>query len=503
MTQSNDAPSSVPPPGASIHPNSVSPSIAAPGISAPAFVISDESKQTSVEHAHAVLAAANRLSDRQDKALFLSEAGEVDDRVRGDELSAAKNYLAAVNSFPRYRPPLEALVRMYLRRRSAHNLLKLTEALVKAAPSQRAKAEALCLKAEILEDRLSDAAAARAAYEEAAETDPTYRLAWISLERIGRRTDDPALARNATLRAAELTADSARKARLLAEVAKDFARDGNADALEQASALFREAATQPQGRWRALVEMERFAQAHGRAKDLAFALEAMAELAQKAVDAPFEGGSGAFSVAHVAQGDEARRVAADLWVRAARVRAGALDDAAGAMSAIDAALALCPEETRLWLEVPAIADRAGEVTRSAEAARWLIERGAVEPAMKAGLLFRLAEAAASEGDSAKATELLREVIALVPEGAAAHAALFDQLVAAGDAVGAVAELDRLSEAETGKKLRASLFRAGAGVALAMQGDLDGARRRLALAAESDAQDLLARRAWLALLPARP
>lgn len=503
MTQSNDAPSSVPPPGASIPPNSVSPSIAAPGLAAPAFALSDEARQSLVDHAHALLDAANRLTDRHDKALFLSEAGEVDDRVRGDELSAAKSYLAAVNSYPRFRPPLEALVRMYLRRRSANNLLKLTEALVKAATTPRGKAEALCLKAEILEDRLSDPAASRAAYEEAAETDATCRLAWIALERIGRRGDDPALARRATLRLAELTGDHARKSRLLSEVARDFAKEGSDDSLEQASALLREAATQPKGRWRALVELERFAQAHGRPKDLAFALESMADLAQRAVDAPFEGGSGVFSVAHVAQGEEARRVAADLWVRAARVRAGALDDAAGAMSALDAALALAPEDTRLWLEVPSIADRAGELSRSADAARWLIEHNAVDPAMKAGLLFRLAESAASEGDSAKATGLLRDVIALAPEGAAAHAALFDQLVAAGDAVGAVAELDRLAEAESGKKLRAALFRATAGVCLAMQGDTDGARRRLALAADSDGSDLISRRSWLALLPARP
>ncbi len=503
MTQSNDAPSSVPPPGASIPPNSVSPSIAAPGLSAPAFALSDEARQPLIEHAHAMLDAANRLTDRQDKALFLSEAGEVDERVRGDELSAAKSFLAAVNSFPRYRPPLEALVRMYLRRRSANNLLKLCEALVKAAATPRAKAEALCLKAEILEDRLSDAAASRAAYEEAAETDPSYRLSWIALERVGRRTDDPALARKATLRLAELTGDSARKARLLSEVARDLAKEGSEDSLEQASALLREASTQSKGRWRALVELERFAQSNGRPKDLAFALEAMAEIAQKAVEGAFEGGSGVFSVAHVAQGDEARRIAADLWVRAARVRAGALDDAAGAMSALDAALALLPDETRLWLEVPSLADRAGELGRSADAARWLIDRGAVDPAMKAGLLFRLAESAASEGDSAKATGLLREVISLAPEGAAAHAALFDQLVAAGDAAGAVAELDRLSEAESGKKLRASLFRAAAGVCLAMQGDTEGARRRLAHAAESDAQDMIARRSWLALLPAKP
>lgn len=503
MTQSNDAPSSAPPPGASTPPHSLTSSIAAPGLNAPAFAVDDRTKDVLVAHAHALLDAANRLQDRQDKALFLSEAGEVDERVRGDELSAAKSFLAAVNSYPRYRAPLEALVRMYLRRRSANNLLKLADALVKAATAPRAKAEALCLKAEILEDRIADLASAKTAYEEAAEVDPSYRLSWLALERIGRRSDDAALARKSALRLAELTTDSARKARLLTEVAKDLAKEGSDDALEQASALFREATTLPMGRWRALVEFERFALSTGRPKDLVFALEAMAEIAQRAVEGEFEGGSGVFSVVHIEKGAQARSIAADLWARAARVRAGILDDPTGALTALDAALALTPEDTRLWIELPSIADRAGELNRSADAARWLTERNAVEPSMKAGLLFRLAEAAASDGDGTKATTLLREVIALVPEGAAAHAALFDQLVAAGDAAGAVGEIDRLAEAEQNKKLRASLFRAGAGVCLAMQGDADGARRRLAQAAEADPSDAFSRRAWLALLPAKP
>lgn len=503
MTQSNDAPSSAPPPGASTPPQSMSASIAAPGLGSPAFAIDEGAKAVFVDHAHALLDVANRLHDRQDKALFLFEAGEVDERVRGDELSAAKSYLAAVNSHSKFRPPLEALVRMYFRRRSANNLLKLSEALVKAAATPRAKAEAQCLKAEILEDRVGDLAGARASYEEATESDPTYRLAWMALERLGLRSDDEALARRASLRLAELTGDSARKARLLVEAARALAKQGDADSLEQASSLFREAAALPQGRWRSLVEFERFAQSAGRPKDLAFALEAMAELAQRAIDGAFEGGSGVFSVEHLKGADEARRVATDLWLRAARVRAGALDDPTGALADLDAALALSPEETRVWLELPAIADRAAALDRSADAARWLIERGAVDASTKAGLLFRLAESAASEGDGQKATSLLREVIAMSPEGAAAHAALFDQLVAAGDGLGAVAELDRLAEAEPSKRLRASLFRSAAGLCLAMQGDAEGARSRLARAAEADPQDAFARRAWLALLPAKP
>lgn len=510
MSQSNDVPSGASvAPGASISPSSASipassPSIAAPALTGASFAHETSKAEVFAAHAHALSEWAAQSTDRADKGFAFAEIAEIDERVRGDEISGGKNYLAAFNSAPKLRIPLDALIRIYLRRKSANNLLKLSDALVKSASNPRAKAEALCFKAEILEDRVNDPIGARKAYQDAQEADPTYRLSSMALERIARRSEDPLAAQQATLRLAELTLDPARKSRLLCEVANDLSKEGSTDSLEQASALFRGAAALPIETWRALVEFERFALKHGRHADLAFALESRAQLAQNpSAELLQDVSSGLIDAA------QATKISADLWARAARVRAGVLDDPGTAQSNMDQALALAATSAgenaatpniRYVLDSLAIADRAGDPVRAAQAAQTLLDHKAVDPASKAGLLFRLAEAAAADGDSEKATAYLRETIVAVPDGAAAAAALFDQLVAAGNSVGAVAELDRLAESESNKKLKASLFRAGAALSLAMQADVEGARRRLVLAADQDDKDLFARRSWLALAP---
>ncbi len=503
MTQTNDAPSSAPPSGASNPPPpSAGASIAPLAAEGSPFSFDPAARAAWLEHGRAVAEAAERTADRAERALLLSEAGEVEERVRGDELAAARHDLAAVNSAPKFRPPMDALLRMYLRRRSAANLLKLCDAMIRGAASARMKAQALCLKAEVLDDRASDGAGATTAYLQAIEADPDHRPAWLALERIARRSGDVELARRATGRLAELTTDSTRRARLLCELARDHAAARDAISLARASELFREAGRE-RGRWRTFVEFERFAEANGRGEDHAFALESLASIAQQAAHGAADDDVDDRLVAWTASPALAKATAADLWSRAARVRVGALDDTVGALRALDAALALAPEEPRFWLELLTVADRQGDITRATEAARWLLERGSVEPSARAGLLFRLAEHASSEGDTDRAIALLREVVGLVPEGAGALASLFDQLVLTGDAAGAVGVIDRLAESEPGVALKSSLFRAGAGVCLAIQGDVAGARQRLILAAECDPRDAASRRAWLALLPSRP
>src|SRR5438876_11544473 len=61
------------------------------------------------------------------KALLLHELGVLGDRG-GDDMSAARDYLAAFNADPQFREPLEGLVRLLQRRKSAKNLGKLLEA---------------------------------------------------------------------------------------------------------------------------------------------------------------------------------------------------------------------------------------------------------------------------------------------------------------------------------------------------------------------------------------
>ncbi|MDP3276760.1 MAG: hypothetical protein Q8Q09_16290 [Deltaproteobacteria bacterium] len=482
--------------------------MAAAGMGSPSFAMDEDSRALMLAHGQAVAKVALSTTDRAERGLLLTEAGEVEERVLGDELAAAKHYLGAVNSSPRFRPPLDGLIRLYVKRKSASNLLKLSEALVRTASTERAKAEALCLKAEVLEDRMNDEAGARATYEEASVVEPTYHRSWIALERMGRRSGDLELAQRALAQLAALTVDPSRKSALLCELARDLEADEGTR--EQAADVLRQACELPSGQWRSLIAFERFAERYGRLSDLAWALELRASIAAAGIDrdatAESSGESGEYSLKQLAHGDSARRVAADLWSRAARVRALTDDGAELALADIDHAMQLAPDDVRYWLDAMSVADRAGHAGRAAEAAQWLLDHDAVDPSMRGALMFRLAEAAAADGDGDRATSLLRGIIATGNgEDAAATAALFDQLLAAGDAAGAVAEYDRLAQIESGRspKLQASLQRAAATLSLAMLGDRDGAMARFALAADADDKDLLSRRAWLTLLPARP
>ena len=55
------------------------------------------------------------------------------------------------------------------------------DALAKGAATPRERAEALCLRGELLEDRLDDPEGALEAYENAVGADPEYRPAWLDL----------------------------------------------------------------------------------------------------------------------------------------------------------------------------------------------------------------------------------------------------------------------------------------------------------------------------------
>jgi predicted Zn-dependent protease/thioredoxin-like negative regulator of GroEL len=352
----------------------------------------------------------------------------------------------------------------------------------------------------LLEDRLDDQAGARGAYEEAIIVDDANRNAWLSLERVALREKDSALLHRSLLKLAELTQDPNRKARLLTEVAWDRAREGTEESLEQAAHLLQEAAGLPLGRWRALVEMERFAERTGRAGDLVFALEGRAALAGSvAAGEDFQGGSGSFAIARLQDAEEARQTAADLWARAARVRLGSLNDAEGAVSAMEQALALKPEDTRFRVYAMQLADLAGDTMAAAQHAAWLLEKNYGDPSTTASLHFRVAEAAAASDDMNAAGEALRKALAANGESPATLGALVDQMIAAGDGAGASAEFDRLAEGEENKSRKAALYRTSAMLSLAIAGDTDAASARFRKAAAEDPNDAISRRALLVLL----
>lgn len=463
------------------------------------FPIGDEVRAQALNLAHELNETIATETDREIRALLLHEIAEIEERIQGNELAAAKGYLAAFNALPTFRPPLFGLIRLYARRRSATNLAKLLDALIKAAPTPQDKADAIVQRGELLEDRFDDPAGARTAFEEAATIDDKCRTAWMALERYGLKHGDPELVRRALLRLAELTTDPARKARLWTEVAWDLVREGSPEALEQASRRLHEAAALPVGRWRALVELERFAERTNRAQDLVAALEGRAALAaQMAAGEGFQGGSGTFAIARLQDADEARATAADLWARAARVRWASLQDPEGALSAMEQSLALQPDNVRFRVYAMHLADHVGDRTRAAEHARWLLEHDYGDPPARAALHFRIAEAAALNGDVESATSSLRAALDLNPESAAALGALIDHMVACGDGTAAAEQFDRLAERESNGPRRAALHRAAAMLTLALSGDPQAALQRFRAAAAADPTDALSRRAVVAL-----
>ncbi len=437
---------------------------------------------------------------RDERALLQHECAEADERLRGDEPAAARGYLAAFNARPGFRPPLDALVRLYTRRRSVQNLARLFDAMAKAAPTPGDKAEALTRKAELQEDRLDDLTGARAGFEAAVAVDPTHLPAWLGLERLALRAGDRDLLVRCLAQLADRTQDPNRKARLLLELATELSRSDDPSLVGDAAQWLRVAAELPMGRWRALTELERFGERTGRVDDVAFALEGKAHLAhQVAAGETFQGGSGAFSLHQLAATDQAAVEAAALWVRVARLRLLGQHDPAGAWVAMEQALALRPDDPRVRFVAVALADQAGEPGRAGEHAVWLLGQGFGDPTLRASLHFRVAERSALLGDLDAAAQSLRAALALDPQSAAARAALLEQLVASGDGLEVVGVFDQLAEAAEGPEDKAALHRVAAVYALALRGSLEEASRRFRTASELDPADVVSRRALVTLL----
>lgn len=449
----------------------------------------------------AVLADELKVADtRELKAVLQHEVAEIDERVRGDEPAAARGYLSAFNTRPAFRAPLDSLIRLYTRRKSTANLSKLYDTLVKAAPTPRDRGDAMVLRGELHEDALGDPEQARQSYESAVAVDPNHRVAWINLERMALRAGDSAATLRSVERLAELTRDPGRRSRLLIEIAWEQSKLATAASIDEAARRLHEAASLPLGRWRALLELERFGEQHGRHQDVIFSLEARASLAQEVAEGgEFHGGSGAFSVSRLLSAEQASRESAELWSRAARLRFSALGDAAGAEAAMERALALRPSDPRVQFAAMALFDQMGEIESAASHAEWLLGEGFGDASARAALHFRLAESAALGGDIAAAATSLRAALALDPGSAAARGALVEQILASGDGFEAVREFDEMAEMATPGPARAAMLRAAAAFSLALRADVEGALARFRKASDEDPGDLVSRRASVMLL----
>src|SRR6266511_1873003 len=143
------------PPRSPSHPTSVTPSHSTTHTSA-IFLQAEEQNAT----------------DLQQKALLLHELGVVEERA-GEEMEAAREFLAAFNAHAQFREPLEGLVRLLERRKSIKNLPKLLDALLRVAETPVEKARALVKRAAFLIDYKKDDGGARASLTQATSELPS------------------------------------------------------------------------------------------------------------------------------------------------------------------------------------------------------------------------------------------------------------------------------------------------------------------------------------------
>ena len=440
---------------------------------------------------------AGYADTKESRASLLHAVAELEEILVGDQPASARGYLTAYNARSSFRPPLDALVRLYRQRASFSNLGKLLDAEVRSAPNAVERAEALTLRGELSEDYAADRDSARASYRAAVESDAEHALGWYDLERLAAARADADERLEALWHLAGLTRDPARRAALLFERAEGLEARGDSG-VDAALDCLREAAMIPTARWRAHECMERVALRAGRRPDVAEAMESRAALAAMVARGEADAPSVGASVADLPDRAAAGRIGAWLRLSAARVRLQASDAAVPIHAAIAEAIAL-DDDVRTRVAAMVLGDLAGEIEESAVHAAWLLERGHGDPAAQAALHFRCAERSALAGESTAAAESLREALRCDPSSSAARAALIEQASAVGDATTLLEQYDRLAAAAGSTSDRGAVLRAGALASLLLRSDLRDAVRRLREALELDPADVLSRRLLLSLL----
>src|SRR5690606_9321222 len=326
-----------------------------------------ESAEARVETLRAELEAG---ADRARQAVIQYEIGYLTERALGNEPQAVREYLAAYNLDPTFRPPLLALVSIFERRRSFKNLVRLYDAEARGATSAREAASALADRAILMADQLGEPGEARglleAAFQQAGEADDIALL----LEHQLLAEGDREAALEVIAQRAELVRDPVLATLLRLEVARAKEDDGDVDG---ALSVLRSAVTTPAARWRVLEQLERVARRAGRHPERIVALEGRAKLAAAEGRGEDQGqASGAFSVQRFADQARASAEAAALYREAARLRIAKLNDTAGARRDYDAALELRPDDALARYERMLACELAGDLDAAAADAQRLL-----------------------------------------------------------------------------------------------------------------------------------
>jgi tetratricopeptide (TPR) repeat protein len=384
---------------------------------------------------------ADATATRSERAALLFDAGTLNELSLQQPSQAAQDYLAAYNADPRLTLALSSLLRIFERRISKKNLERLYEAEMRDARTPEEKAAALvdlaCL--ELLQDGESESAAVRLA--RATDMGPAADAALL-LEFVELRRNGPSAASVAGRRV-DRSDDALERGTLLLETA---ALDERAGATAAALSKLQQA-VQNAPRFepfaRALLG---FAQRAGLDAEAASAAAAHADvLSQDLLREPDS------STVESESEAELLARATSLWFEVARLKAGVLDDAAGAIGALSQAIEVTPGDRLLHLARMLAFDRTGDTAHAADDARTLLALGA-GASLGAAIHQRLAESALSSGDVGAAKSHLYECLALAPGSIAAEVMLDDLLTDRGMTGERIARLE--ARAQTTDQSRA-------------------------------------------------
>lgn len=392
---------------------------------------SEENTSPSPEN-EALIAAAARLQGELEniesgelRAMYLYELGLTLERL-GDDPSAVRHYKESYNSSPGFREPLEALIAVLRRRGTFKNLDRLLGELVKGGTTDDTPESLAFVSQEIaraqvemaayLLDHQGDGSAAQAALEDATNKNPDDLAAWLELEILAAKNLDGERRRTALRERALRAEPPLWRALLLLDLAElEAAHDGDA-----ASICREAAALEGAGRFRAQLVLARLAQKKRDLPLFAEALEAQAELVERALDE---------STVGEAEGVPSylcnATYLADLLLRAAEAyrQSGNLK---GAASLLERAAARAPGALEVSAAQLALADTSKNLTLGAEVAAQLLETLKEGPEA-AALWLRVARAAQQQGDSAAALAALSSASKADPSSVAAQTLLLDAL----------------------------------------------------------------------------
>ncbi|MFT5354428.1 MAG: hypothetical protein ACI9KE_001633, partial [Polyangiales bacterium] len=397
-----------------------------------------------------------------------------------DPAGAVKAYLVSYNLTPAFRPPLDALVRIFGRRRSFKNLKRLLEATLKSTIESAGRASAMLDLSSFAERHEDDRTSAIQWAERALETDPESRFAAYTLERLGRGAGDASLVTRSLEARALATDDLVLKGLFLHDLADARAAEGNID---EAVLALDEATRLPAVRWRSFAALERLARKYDRPADLARALRELGSLSLAAPKGEQEDGSGVFQMERFSDEQRARGEGVAFLYEAAMLYLESTDEPQIAVTLLAQASEVRPDDAFIRRAYIRALRAAGDVEGVSDEARRLADSDLPDD-IKASLLYEAALATQGH-DHSTAMATLEQARVLAPHSAALEATENHWLQTGGYLSEWVKSLERKipegASPEERNEASANLWRAGI-VSSRRLGDFARARKAFELAA---------------------